>query len=310
MTALSQIYPRYSLKRRIAFWANALNILILNRAPSAVAKIQKVLPNLSTGSPNNYWAVLFHKIAQNGRVYAFEFSNSGVLQVVSKIGLTDTACIGIARERAVLQQLSHIELPFHIPKVVDTYDERVSCVLSITAIDHALKIHNKAQNLPEWVYDAIASLRPVDAPTKQPCSAFEWFEATSSRISNPAIRDVVKTIQPNNPFVVSAAHRDLGSENVFSRADTLSGNPTIAIIDWEFFTETAPAMTDRVGFWLGQHHRQFKRALGVKDRTDLTEDFFETFRETKGGVTAASLALVGLLSIGNDLAERLCDATE
>ena len=70
---------------------------------------------------------------------------------------------------------------------------------------------------------------------------------------NQSVKNLVSKIDPNILLDVCAAHRDIGSENVFHKNDpnTLSD---YTIIDWEFFTFTAPILTDRVGEWLGMNH--------------------------------------------------------
>ena len=151
-------------------------------------------------------------------------------------------------------------------------------------------------------------MRPPDAPLAVPLEAFDWFGRTLRRVKNPALSEIARQIEQVRSFSVCAAHRDLGSENVFSTARVETKKTRYAVIDWEFFTETAPAMTDRVAFWLGQQHRYLKREFGAWDESIAAGKFLDTFKNTPGGVCAATLALLGLLHIGNDLAERVCGA--
>ncbi|MCH4565441.1 hypothetical protein MKP05_20280 [Halomonas sp. EGI 63088] len=255
-------------------------------------------------------AILMHKIEQNGRVYAFEFDGRGGLLTVEKIALTNDAKIGVAREYAVLLKLDSAVLPFQVPRVVNFRDSKQACMLCVSAADSGLSIHDKSKGLPDLLFDAIASLRPMDFPAVLPRSTFEWFDVSLERVTNPVIRRVAREITSDHMFAVCAAHCDLGSENVFSNAEVQPENPKFAVIDWELFTETAPAMTDRVGFWLGQHHRKFKREIGAWDSKVAASHFLNTFRDAPGGIAAATLALLGLLNMGNDLAERLCGVTK
>ena len=76
------------------------------------------------------------------------------------------------------------------------------------------------------------------------------------------------------------------------------------MIDWEFFTETAPTLTDRVGVWLGCRHRTLKgsRNVGV---SSLAAEFLADFECAPGGAPAAVVALLHLSDLGIDLARIL-----
>lgn len=309
LAALRKLYPRYSLKRRAAYLFNALNLHALHRAPKNLAQVRKVLSEVPSGATDGARAVLLHKIHQNGRIYSFEFDSCGVLVSVTKIALADTARRGVLREHDVLLQLADADSPFQVPRVLNFQDSKAACILTMSATAPELRPHDKNNGLPSQIYDAVASLRPVDAPAVLPCGSFAWFDASLRRVTNPVIRVVAQQITPDSLFDVCAAHRDLGSENIFSTAHIEPSAPGFAVIDWEFFTETAPAMTDRVGFWLGLHHRYFKRAIGSWNGHVAASRFLNTFSDTPGGVAAATLALLGLLYMGNDLAARLCGTT-
>lgn len=308
--ALRRFYPRYSLKRKTAYLINALNLLVLHRIPRAMWKIREIVSEIPTSAPSGALAILLHKIEQNGRIYAFELDDKGDALTVTKIALTDSARSGVVREHVVLKQLASAVLPFYVPRVVSFSDSKGQCILCMSAINQRLRIHKKSKGLPDYIFDAIASLRPLNAPLVLPRSAFEWFDSTQKRVTNPAITAIARQIAPDNLFVVCAAHCDLGSENIFSTGEIEPDKPMFAVIDWEFFTETAPAMTDRVAYWLGQHHRNFKREIGAWDGKVSAAYFLNEFRNTPGGEAAAVLALLALLHMGNDLAERLCEAAK
>ncbi|MBX3617918.1 MAG: hypothetical protein KF839_12410 [Nitrosomonas sp.] len=306
LAALHRFYPRYSLKRKIAYLMNAINLLIFRRVPRRLKLISDVVSKIPVKAPDGALAILLHKIAQNGRVYVFELDGKGKPLTVTKIALTEAARSGIVREREILKQLEHVELPFDIPRAVNFIDSNGICALSMSAINDNLSIHEKSKGIPDYIFNAIASLRSSDAPISQPISAFGWFSSIKKRITNPAIIEVVQQIASDNFFAVCAAHCDLGSENVFSKLETDFDKSIFAIIDWEFFTEFAPAMTDRVAYWLGQHHRNFKREFGSWNARESAIYFLNEFRNTPGGEAAAVLALLALLHQGNDLAERVC----
>ena len=76
-------------------------------------------------------------------------------------------------------------------------------------------IHDKRQNLPETLLEAIAKLRNPSAPKTLPSDLIDGWQIARKRASTPLICKIANKIQLDNHFEVSAAHRDLGSENVF-----------------------------------------------------------------------------------------------
>jgi len=306
IAALHRIYPRYSLKRRLAYLANGINLLTVKREPLALGLMKNILASATASGTGTATALLLHKLEQNGRVYAFSLNERSELQAVTKIALTQPARRGVVREQAVLQNIDRGKLPFQIPSVMSSFDYQGAYFLCLNAASRELCIHDKSAGLPDYIFDSIASLRPQAAPSLLPCKSFPWFDAAMQRITNPAIKEIARKINPDCTFDIAAAHCDLGSENVFSTHNHDPREPQFAIIDWEYFTETAPAMTDRVAYWLGQHHRLFKRRIGGWSGRAAATSFLDAFSKSPGGTSAAVFALIGLLYMGNDLAERLC----
>lgn len=307
--ALHRVYPRYSLKRRVAYLVNAANLLLLGRRPALLGRLQDALTAVPGIGADGACAVLLHKIGQNGRAYAYAFDHAGELKTVTKIALGNATRAGVEREHAILRQLAGRELPFQVPQLISFHASPRWCALTVSAVDASLRIHDKLLGVPGLLFDAIATIRPTSEPVELRRCAFEWFDATLPRVTNMAIGAVARRISPDETFSVCAAHCDLGSENVFSSSGAAK-TQRYAIIDWEMYVPTAPALTDRVAFWLGQHHRSFKRSIGRWGSNAAAVSFLLAFEGAPGGVSAAVLALLGLADKGNDLALCLCGATQ
>jgi hypothetical protein len=308
LKALFRVYPRYSPRRRAAFVVNAANLLTIESPPRTLARVRRALSDAPVARAGEIRAILMHKVAQNGRAYVFDFDRSARLRSVTKVALTEHARTGVAREHEVLLRLPRSELPFQVPEVLAFRESRGTCVLSMSATEEGLRIHDKSKGLPDFVFDAIAAIGAAGTPRTMACAGFTWFDGALARVTNARIGAVARQIGREEEFAVCAAHGDLGSENIFSSAAAATAERRFAVIDWESFAESAPAMTDRVSFWLGRHHRRFKREFGAWSGGAATSHFLDAFAGMPGGAPAGVVALLGLLHIGNDLAARLCGA--
>lgn len=303
LSVFRRIYPSYSLKRRVVRQLNFLNVCTIRKQPEAV----QFLKHLEVDADADKVAYLFHKVHQNGRIYRFGYAADLAPVSVTKYALTEAACAGVRREHEVLATLKTAALPFTVPKVLGFQDQGNACALTMTAVDGGLEIHDKSVALPDRIFAAIAELRGARVPDMAKFFDLPWRAAAAQRVQAPVLQSVLQGIAPDTAIGLCAAHGDLGSENVFSQPHT---REIFAVIDWEFFSEAAPTLTDRVGYWLGQRHRQFKPDFRSASGPALAEDFLSAFRDLPGGEAAAVAALLYLLSQGNDLAARLCGAAE
>jgi len=300
--ALTRHYPSYSLKRSLLKGVNALNQLGPRRVPRSLSRIgraQEALPGLA---PNGTRAFLLHKIHQTGRVYIFDEPPDAASGFVTKVALNEGAAAGIRREAAVLQSLAG-RTPFHIPEVLSFDDWDGGCALRVSAIPRAWTIHEKGRPIPQALFDAVAGLRSESLPRALPASEIWGWASALAYATTPAIRAAASDIDSQTLFAVAAAHRDLGSENVFSCLPARNASD-FSIIDWEFFSETAPALVDKVGVWLGVHHRTLKRMRKANVET-LATKFLSDFAGMPGGCHAAVIALLHLAETGIDLARIL-----
>lgn len=300
VSALLQFYPNYSFKRRLLKGINCLNQLgpiISSRQIKKLAAVYDRLPCLSIGGKRTF---LLHKVNQNGRVYIFDQNSDGKFTKITKLALNNTAALGLKRESEVLKMLAG-RTEFQIPEVKLYEDWKQGGIIQLSAVCFDHLIHDKRQNLPETLLEAIAKLRNPSAPKTLPSDLIDGWQIARKRASTPLICKIANKIQLDNHFEVSAAHRDLGSENVFYSKNSSDINE-FTLIDWEFFSETAPAMTDQVSLWLGHHHRHIK-GWGKPRINMLASDFLFDFKNTPGGRASAVLALLHLAEMGIDLAQ-------
>ena len=298
-SALQRFYPNYSVKRRVLKLMNSINQLSV-RLPahnsSQIAQIKNKLPQLP---PKGTRAYLLHKIDQNDRAYIFDQDQDGQCIAVTKVAFNAVAAEGLKREAETLRSL-YGRTEFAIPelKAYEAWGE--GFLVQVSAVSSAQTIHDKRVLLPDAIFAAVAKLRDPKAPKYLSACQIEGWQEARCRIRTAAIEQVAEKIGSEDVFEVSAAHRDLGSENIFSLPNARAV-ADFTLIDWEFFTETAPAMTDRVSVWLGSRHRAFKSRNGPGQNA-LAEAFLAEFENTQGGKAAAVLALLHLADLGIDLA--------
>ena len=78
---------------------------------------------------------------------------------------------------------------------------------------------------------------------------------------------------------------DFGSENIF-----YSKNKTFYLIDFEFFCESAPALTDILSFWIGKYHKLIKN--NDKNLLKIFKKDFQNYDENE-----IILSFIYLLSV-------------
>ncbi len=301
--ALRKVYPTYSLLRTTLFALNMANQIGPRFCAPGMRQLAKIdgasLPPLKPGMAR---AFLLHKLNQNGRIYIFDFGADGTMTSMTKLATTDNAATGLRREAEILHRLAG-KTNFAVPELLTFTSWEEGAMLQISAAPEGFSPHDKAQPIPDSVFVAVSKLRASEAPAVLPANAFASWQSIAPRIAEPTLRSVSTAILPDTQFATGAAHSDMGSENIFSRhpAEHVTD---FFLIDWEFFAEVAPALTDRVGVWLGHHHRDFK-GRNRPERAALAKEFLDTFDSTLEEREAAILALVHLAYIGIDLAWAL-----
>lgn len=302
ISALWRFYPNYSFKRKLLKGVNGINQLSFRISSKKMRKIAHAEDNLPRRNNDGTRAFLLHKLDQNGRVYIFDQDINGKLVTVTKLALTETAAKGLRWEAHVLDKLAGRTL-FKIPSLILFKSWEEGCLVQISAAPEHQSVYNKNQEFPEALLKAVAALVPLNAAKTLPAECFVGWQSARVRTFTPAIREIADQIKADDHFDTAAAHRDLGSENIFCGPNSQDVSD-FTIIDWEFFSESAPAMTDCVGLWLGRHHRAFK-GFGGLVKNDLATAFISQFTNTPGGKKAAVLALLHLADMGIDLAQYL-----
>ncbi len=301
-SALLRFYPNYSVLRRTLKVLNALNQLGPQKRPRNMDHLDRIgrsLPELGAGRSRSF---LLHKVNQNGRIYLLDQDVFGQLCSVIKLAVNEETAKGIRREADVLGALAG-RTEFKIPRVLALESWDGGCFLRMSAAPHEFLVHNKSRTPPEALFQAIAALRPETTPKAVPARNFESWQSARKRIRTAEICEIASEIRADDEFDAAAAHGDLGSENVFSRLPA-QAVCDFTIIDWECFCETAPALTDRVGFWLGRHHLALKGWFRTSPG-ELARAFLAEFERAPGGRHAAVLALLYLAGSGIDLACKL-----
>lgn len=304
LAALLELYPSHSVSRRFLLLVNALNTLAFRLPPRDLKFVSDRDGLLRPLDGTVSRAYLLHKLAFSERAYIYDRDASGQTVAVTKMAISDKAAEGLMAEERVLAELSQQDHPFRVPKILDFVQAKAVCVLRTEAIPPGFTHHPKGAPIPESLFESISALRPIDKPTTVLAREIEGWEEALRQTSTQCLRAEGEKVSPQDLFEVGAAHRDLGSDNLFSKrpAQRLSD---FYLIDWEFFTYSAPAQTDLVGVWLGNHHRALK-GRGRPDVERLARQFLAHFDTTPERRVSAVIALLHLADQGIDLARILC----
>lgn len=302
LAALSYLYPSYSLKRSLLKVLNALNQIGPRVLPKNLSLHGAAVKSLPVIGCNATRAFLLHKVEQKGRLYVFDRNDNGKFVEITKIALNEDAAKGIRREATTLAMLEG-QTPFSIPKLLSFETWEGGCALRTTAVSSEQKAYDKRLPLPDYIFSAVAELRSFTLPKTLSANEIAGWKTALLRTRVSSIYNVAKEIRSTKNFAVTAAHRDMGSENIFChyRANAITD---FTLIDWEFFTDTAPALTDQVSVWLGCRHREIKGWRKVNVET-LAKKFLSDFVNASGGQDAAVIALLHLADLGIDLAQVL-----
>lgn len=303
LKAFNKIYPAYSTRRRLLKILNLINAL----GPQKVQKNFGIIKELDVYTqlthPARPHAWLLHKLNQNGRAYFFEFDDRGHIVTTAKISINQSDFIKIENEYTVLKNIDEKNALFWHPKVIRYSKTNDISILQTTGIPNEFHIFNKKDKLPDELYYEIKNIQQNKSLNKKPAKELCDFQNYNFTLKSSFIRNISESIDPNKLFDTSAAHRDLGSENIFTRSPLISAKDC-ALIDWEYYTDSAPALTDRVGVWLGCHHKYLK-AKQRPDIESMARLFIQDFTNANASTQDSVIALFHLADLGIDLARIL-----
>ena len=303
---LWNLYPKYSLPRRLICLINIFNQLGPRFCKSEDRDlIGSALSNFPSIDDQNCRVILLHKLRQKHRFYVFDFNQKQVMLAAAKIATTSSSAIGLFREKNHLINLSIVS-DLNTPQVVAFTKFKSGAILRRTVPPSKFTQHKKQADLPYELLDAISNLGQPSNVRFLPAEAIQAWVCLRQQVKNQLIRSIVDEIKPDSKFRIGSAHGDLGSENVFSPKPKKSLSDFF-VIDWEFFNDSAPILTDQVGYWLGKHHSDIKGFWRPSPR-ELTLKFLKQF-EPKG-LQASVIALLYLAYTGIDLAVYLITKNE
>lgn len=302
LAALARFYPRNSPKRHLLRLLNAANQLTVRRKPSYDGPVAAAVERLPRPAPGNARAVLSHKIRATKRVYAFDIDRMGHATIVWKIALTNEAAKGLEKEQCALAFIAE-KAPFQVPSLLHYRDWDGGGMIATTAAPKSFLLHGKSNGLQPALFEAIGGLSGEKSPLSLAEFDDDRWRRTWGVMTNERLRKVISDEDDLAQLDFRSCHGDLGSENVLSinRGRAVSD---YYLVDWEHFSQFAPALVDEVGYWLGAHHRSFK-GWRTKSALALTDLFLRWAETAKGGRFASVVALIYLASRGIDLAQML-----
>ena len=302
LAVLARFYPQNSPKRHLLRLLNAVNQLTVRRKPSYDGPVAAAVERLPRPAPGNARAVLSHKIRATERVYAFDIDRTGHASIVWKIALTRDAAKGLEKEKSALEFIAE-KTPFQVPRLLRYCGWDGGGMIATTAAAKPFLLHKKGTRLQPALFDAIGGLSGETNSLSLTEFDDDRWRRTCGAMTNERLRNVISDAGDLAQLDFCSCHGDLGSENILSinRGRAVSD---FYLVDWEHFSQSAPALVDEVGYWLGAHHRSFKgwRTTSAPALTDLFLRWAET---VKGGRFASVVALIYLASRGIDLAQML-----
>lgn len=301
LLSLIEVYPTNSKKRIVLKLLNAIN-QIGPKIFTLKKEIRFIDNKLNEINERAFRSYLIHQFERKKRIYIYEYFIEKKTISFTKYSVLKKDYHSFKAEFKNLRYLNK-KVSFVTPIPEKVYSFEKNYFFSMISLSNDFKILDKKESLPNYIFEEIANLRPKNLPTKIKAKKIDGWKECLNKSKNMKIIEIGTKINPEKLFSVVAAHRDLGSENIFSKKNPTSACD-YAIIDWEFFTDTAPELTDKVGIWLGKKHIVIKKR-NLKLINEITIEFLEYFSIHKNGRESSVLALLHLASIGIDLAKIL-----
>ena len=250
------------------------------------------------------FVVFLHKINQCNRAYIVVFSEKNKPNSFIKLALSKEAAMGLRQEKDALIKLSQLSTEFQIPELIKFDDYGDTAFIETKYIQDEFKLIEKSSDIiPPILENALLSLGNSTTFKFLVIKKFYWFRITISKITNHKIFNLLDSIQDKDSFSFCPAHCDLGSTNILKNVDKNSELKKYSIVDWEFYEDSAPKFTDRVGYWLGFRHKKIK-SKNYGD--ELWKEFLDFFTGEEADINLAIISLIFLAYKGIDLAEILC----
>lgn len=302
--ALKKTYPRHSRKRKILFLINALNVMTCNFQPSTLGRLFNQLPLSYKQVMVSRFVVFLHKINQCNRVYIVVYSEKNKPNSFIKLALSKEAAMGLRQEKDTLIKLGQLSTEFQIPALIKFDDYGDKAFIETEYIRDEFKLMEKSSDIiPPILENALLSLGNSTTFKFDVIKKSHWFRITISKIRNNKIFSLLESIQDSDSFSFCSAHCDLGSTNILKNTHENSELKKYSIIDWEFYEDSAPKLTDRVGYWLGFRHKKIK-SKNYGD--ELWKEFLDFFGDNEADISIAIISLIFLAYKGVDLAEIMC----
>ena len=297
------VYPKYSIKRYLIFIFNLLcnlNPPLFNNKYKDLSKDILFILNFDT---KGKYLFLFHKFSTKGKIYIYQFNNSGNLETFTKFNTNSLFHKKLENEKNVIGRLKKKDLNFDIPEVIKFSIEKHFSFITYKALRKPQNLLDKSIPYPLEIIDSIKSLKI--SKNKEFFFDLKTLIEIKKRINNDKLKRFIEQIDFYRTLNSYPAHCDLGSENTFF--DTSSKKKKYTVIDWEDFSEVAPLGVDEVGVWLGRNHKIIKSIFFKFRKKSLLNNFFIFFSKSKIGLEASIISLLFLVKKENDLAEMICN---
>lgn len=252
------VFPAFTVKRkifkRIALLC-ALLLWVLRRLglvsgsplgtldAVCAERIREVCPGAVAVAP------IWSQVPGRSRRYFRIFGADAQEIAFAKVTTSGPGCDRLITEARALRAYRQA-VSFECPRVI-SLEEFNSAVMLVTT---ALPKGSRLRHAEDWALPAAIQREIAGASTSSllgDLRGADWYQAGRElNVANTHFLALLDRLQNETTVQLCAVHGDFGSENFF-----VSPGGRIFLIDFEHFSDSAPAWTDAVGFWIGKHHR-------------------------------------------------------
>lgn len=299
------LYPKYSWKRRLAFFWNLLVLLIRPNGRDVSLPEDVFLQHLhqvasSTGMRSI--TTLNHKFWEKSRLYSLACNRSSRATAFVKASFAEQEHPLLQKEADILQKLEGGKGKLRMPQLISvTTVGRQICIAQTCVPEGYIILDKTTASWPKELFQSLRAYTSIEGEGYSSVRMLSWWPGLEEHTDASFVAHVEHQCG-GHTLPVGFAHGDMGSENVFC-----GGENNFFLIDWECWAPDAPRYADELGFWLGKHNKQIRRHRNNQET--LSSLFNRSFiAGLKVPEEEATFALAFMVSRNFDLAGHIARA--
>lgn len=288
-------FPAFTLKRKIfkiaaLIWAAVLwgarRVGLPAGAPldgadaAVLARIKEACPQMAAA------IIIWSLVPGRQRFYVRVFDAKANECAFAKLSRVEPGRSWLQVEATALHRYSEAR-SFTCPRVLMLDVTETDALLLTSALPPGSTLrHAETSTFPRTIHAEIQS-KVLQTPISS-LRRFAWYQrGVAALAENARVASGLTAIDDASPVALAPAHGDFGSENFY-----VDPARRVHLIDWEHFCDTAPILTDVVGFWIGKNHRAIQRG----DR-EVAQDFAREFEEHRDSDLLLALIFLSAFDI-------------